>query len=305
MRTDHLACIYIILAFNQPELVEKSVRSFKKYLPKNHKVLVFDNGSKPSLKTLVSRLGVEYFRSSRNLGFAEGANQSLRKVLATQSCEYCAVVNSDVFLHKHFSSEIRAIWPQMLSMNVAAWQPALYKDPELTIVENRGIVYGSTGIAVQNRGEIQKDPLLNGAFLFLRTETVKKLFSQDGFVFTPDFYFNAEDLELSLRLKSRGEEIAVIDKVRAQHLGSQSSSDVSDWSLSLYIRNLLWVVLIAWSRTTILLSLPFLLFGQLRLLVQTVLRGKPQLYASAWLDTIKHQKRLQSLRRSFQEKAKR
>lgn len=295
------AVTYVVLGFNEADLVERCLRSFLEHMPKGHRVILFDNGSHVSLKKRVESWGISFRRSERNLGFAAGANAALQWAREEYPAEYLAIVNSDVFLH----NEYRQQWTQVerrlnKQPNLVAWQPCLYTDAQLTQPENFGILYFSSGIAWQNQGTHRSDVLLNGAFLFLRQEIVDTLLKEDGSVFIPEYFFNAEDVELSLRLVSRGYDIAVIPELQAQHLGAQSTQALSDFSYFHYLRNLWWTIIRCWPSAVILWRFPAIVAGGILLGILSLRKGKIGVFFRALGTLLIQWSWLQQSRHDFQ-----
>lgn len=293
--------VFIVIAYNQFDLVDRCLEKLTTFLPSSCTVVLFDNHSHETLEPLSIKYGVSFLRSEQNLGFAAGCNVAIEFVLKNYSAQQIALVNSDLFIDKAFGKAL----PQVLkeTLGLAAWQPALYFDEEHTRLENRGILYFSSGRAVQNRGKEKTSVLLNGACLFLSVSTVYELIETDGFVFIPDFFFNAEDLELSLRLYSRKKQVKIIDTLSAQHLGQQSSA--SEISLMYYVRNLWWTIIITWDRPLLKKNLLYVCLGQFQLFVYCCIRFRMMAYFKAFQQTWSSRKRLRALRVHMQQHAQR
>jgi GT2 family glycosyltransferase len=178
--------------------------------------------------------------------------------------------------------------------------PLLFVDDACTRPENFGVFYYQSGLAFQNRtGRLDRRALLNGAFLFLKTDVCRQLVEQDGAVFRPEYFFNAEDIELSLRLLSRGYALSVNANLNVQHLGSQSAQHVSALSFRLSWRNLVWTLLITRSARELLMDAPHILAGQLVLLALAARRGQAHVLGSVISETWRHRHALARARRRF------
>jgi GT2 family glycosyltransferase len=178
--------------------------------------------------------------------------------------------------------------------------PLLYADRSLSMPENFGVLYYQSGLAFQNRtGRLDQRALLNGAFLFLKTEICRQLMKQDGAVFRPEFFLNAEDIELSLRLLSRAYTIRVNPNLRARHLGSQSVQRIAMTNFRLAWRNLLWTLLITRSNRELMVDAPCIVAGQFVQVGLSVLRARPDLLVSVLTETWRHRRDLLESRRRF------
>src|SRR5258708_6013513 len=199
-----LHCIFVIIGYNNARITQDCIESFRDNLP-GAALWLYDNASAPCLKPIAEQFGLPYLYSPTNLGFAGGANRAITWILDEVNPAALCLVNNDILLSDRiglsFQSELSAF---LEDGRVAAMTPVLYLDRALQKPENFGVRYYQSGLAFQNRtGQLQDGLLLNGAFLFLKTAVCRQLLAQDGFVFRPLYFFNAEDVELSLRLLSR------------------------------------------------------------------------------------------------------
>jgi GT2 family glycosyltransferase len=294
-------CVFVVIGYNNLRLTEACLASFRRVAPEAA-VWLYDNASVPELQPVADKYQAPYFRSSTNLGFAGGANRAIGWVLAEANPGVVCVVNNDVVVSEHFAQPLD---PQLRLFlqdpRLAAMTPLLYKDRELSTPENFGVVYYRSGLAFQNRtGVLDDHALLNGAFLFLKSDVCRQLIAQDGAVFRTDYFFNAEDVELSLRLLSRGYTIRVNSTMRVQHLGSQSAQHISAVSFRLAWRNLLWTLLITRSNRELLADMPFIVAGQFVQLMLALLRGRPDLLGPVVTETWRQRGQLRAARRRFQ-----
>jgi len=264
--------------------------------------MLFDNGSTPSLKRIAEREKILYLRSETNLGYAGGCNFVIENILAQQK-DYQAIclINNDIFIDQEFANKTTSRLSAFFeNKKLAAFTPILYKDSQFKTVDNFGVLYYRSGLAFQSK-EIDKhhQALLNGAFIFLKTSICKKLLQKDGFIFMPEFFLNMEDVELSLRLLSRGYQIQIDPNLKAQHLGSQTKKPFSKTSLYFGWRNISWTALISRNRKDLIFDLPFLLLGQGILLILSFHYKCFFFLPRIYIETIKKIPMLYRLRRIY------
>ena len=259
---------FLVIAYGCPEHTEKCIRLLQRYFQGRYDIVLFDNHSPQSLNSLARKLKVQYLASEENLGFAGGVNFVVALWLRKHSADWICLVNTDAFVNEQFAQELQKQLPSLSQQQkLAAFQPLLFQDEALTQPENFGVFYFQSGLTFQNRsGKIHPSTLLNGAFLFLRGSVVHELLSQDGYIFVPEYFYNAEDIELSLRLLSRGYRIQVNSRLRVQHLGSQSLGGFSEQSFFQAWRNVLWTKYIVDNKLDWMREFPSLCIGQLLLL---------------------------------------
>jgi GT2 family glycosyltransferase len=293
-------CIFVVIGYNNPQLTAACIESFR-HVGRAIPVWLYDNASSPELRQVATKLDVPYFRSERNLGFAGGANLAIDWALNTENPRAVCLVNNDIVVSEAFAQSLEPELEHFLvDPRLAAMTPLLYIDANYTTPENFGVLYYRSGLAFQNRtGRLDPRALLNGAFLFLKSGVCRQLIAEDRAVFRESYFFNAEDIELSLRLLSRSYTIRVNPNLRAQHFGSQSAQHISVTSFWLAWRNLLWTALITRSNPELVVDFPFILAGQIVQLALASLRGRPDLVGSVVAQTWRNREQLMMSRRSF------
>jgi len=274
--------IFIIIGFESIDVTQESVNSLEEYIPKGYDILLFDNGSGIPLESRIKTSRAKVTRSQKNLGFAKGSNWIVSRNY--QNYDFLCLLNNDVFVNQSFKSYLDSEISEFFSNSrQALFTPILYKDDKLKIIENMGMQYFRSGLAKQNRITNKNAVFMNGACLFIKSEIIRQCLRLDGYLFNPFFEFNAEDLELSLRLISRGYSLRVSEKLTGQHLQSQSLKNISNKSLMLYWRNL---KLIFWGtrlNKDLISDLPYFLFGEVLIFGLSIYRGKAIVYFKAWI----------------------
>lgn len=185
------------------------------------RVLIFDNGSSTPTKDAVAR-------STKNLGFAGGANAALRH----SSAPYVALVNNDVVLQPDWLAQVR---------------DALDRDPQLAAVQTiitrpDGSIDGA-GIDISDgtfrqigHGNAVGVPLAV-AWGVSATATLYRRAAIGERFFEERFFAYYEDVELSARLRATGWRTAVLPIVAAMHRGSKTASILGRDALRLRTRN--------------------------------------------------------------------
>lgn len=181
-------------------------------------VHVVDNGLSDDVAALVQRLGFDYVRPSRNVGFAAAVNLGLQRCDAGQDVLLlnpdARISGADVLLlqerlrrnarsaavaprlSRPDGSTERTRWPMP-----SPWQPW------------RGIL-GCGGLRPNAAF------FLSGAVLLLRGEALK-----DVGIFDERFFLYAEETDWQRRALAKGWLVAEVPEVQAEHLGAGSSSD--------------------------------------------------------------------------------
>lgn len=290
----NLNCIFYVIAFGKPELVSSCLLSLTHVVPQ-HSIVLIDNASTESLALIAKKHQVRLLTLKENRGYAGGCNAAVDDFLKSKA-EFICVMNSDVFITQEFIMELKVCIKKVnQDDSIAIFQPALYFDEQFSRVENTGILYYKSGLAFQANHQSSYQ-CVNGACMFLRRSAIEYLKRVDGFVFEEMYWSYAEDVELSLRLQSRGWKTIVFSELQAVHLQSASFGKRSARSLWYYARNLLWTLILTRSGYELITSFPYILLGQIRLIIEFLLHGRPDYYFSLLIETYRKRKIIMSKR---------
>jgi len=253
-------------------------------------------GERPRVELLVNEL---------NLGFAEGNNRGIARVLA-EGADYVLVLNNDTVVEPdavaHMVRAAEATGAAMVA-------PAVFDAADRTRVDRFGIVLTRSGSAYDRTSE-DDGPLLcpSGCAALYRRDLVEALAAEPCGFFDRDFFMYAEDLDTGLRARARGYRAAFAGEAVVYHVGSASLGLGSPEAYRLRHRNTLWAVSKNYSAALLLREAPYLIAGQFAGLLNAprrgrlgaVLRGKweglvgaprvrrgaggPRLAAGDWLD---------------------
>lgn len=290
---------FFVIAYGQDSIVRECLTRLTKYYDKDS-IWLIDMASKRSLLPIAKKFGVRSERLKDNRGYAGGCNAAVAILLKQSRAEVCCLLNSDVFCTPQF---VRALPNELVRLihdpALALIQPVLYVDEENRQVENTGIRYFQSGLAFQSRRDTGK-VVVNGACMLLKRQALEEIHRRDGYCFEEVFWSYAEDVELSLRLLSRGYKIDVSPLLSASHLGSVSFGKGSSRSRYLYARNLFWTLCITWDSALIRAHLFAIILGQTRLIVEFLLSGEIGMYLRLWTETWEKRGMLREKRAAFQ-----
>lgn len=188
---------------------------------KNYEIIVVDNGSKDSSPEYLHNLfpDIRILPQDRNLGFAAGCNVGMRLALE-QSVEFVLPLNNDTVVDPGFLTELEQLaehHPQaaMISPKIYFW------DMPDRFWWAGGSFSLWTGMAKhigrkeKDVGQFDHDVELDwatGCAVLIRTDALRKT----G-LFDETFFGNAEDLDLSLRMKNAGYKIWFAPRAKLWH----------------------------------------------------------------------------------------
>jgi len=243
-------CI-IIPSYN---LVDKLTRCLDCILEtgyKNFVIIIFDNGSSPPLKqSLFSYRNkmkrLVFLRVSKNLGFAEANNKSLKFGLKHfKKIDYFLLLNNDAYITKNFF-EKSLIY---LKQNFDLLSPFIYLTKNRG-VDSKGIDYYRDGTVINRTDKKMASYLLPAACLFISSIYVKECFTRYGWLFIPYFESYVEDIELSLRTRLMNKKTTLIPQKLIYHDHS-STMRSQKHALFLGIRNQIWTIITTWTKAMI------------------------------------------------------
>ncbi len=294
-------CI-IIPSHNLTDQLERCLNSIKRTNYDNIVVIIFDNGSTPSLKKSFLSYSQKFkhlmfLRSSQNLGFAQANNLSLKYALKKfPKTDYFLFLNNDAYVKKNFFTKTIPYLNQKSDL----LSPVI----ELTNdrgVDSAGIDYYSDGTAINSNGYREKiEYLLPAASLFVSKKFVLECKNKFGWLFIPSFESYIEDVEFSLRALLMEKKIILINKRLVLHKKSSTFRN-EDIALYLGIRNQLWTIIITWTKKMIYKNFFGVLRGQLINNIVYFLKFKSFFMFRIYFHTVIRLPELLRLRRKIQK----
>lgn len=212
-----------------------------------------------------------------NLGFAGGNNVGVRKALEL-GCKYVYLHNQDGFMEKNCLKELVETIESDPSIGAAQSLVLLY--PETNLINTAGnqlhfLGFGYSGrlrqpvsslsLVRRGRGEVMEIPYASGASLLLRADL-----SQKHGLLDEAFFAYHEDLEYSLRLKSRGYKTVVVPEAKFFHEYSFSHNKDKYYLME---RNRFATILMYYKWPTIVLLLPIAIPVEIGICFIALLQG--------------------------------
>ena len=239
----------IVLNWNGRDMTADCIRSVLAMRGQiEFELIVVDNGSNDG--------SVEYFKKQfpqcivlpqvRNLGFPGGCNVGIREALE-RGAEYVVPLNNDTIVDRGFLEELIKVAEQ---------------DPQVAIVSPKIYFYDLpdrfwwaggkfslwTGVPMhvgrkqQDEGQFDRERPLDwatGCAMLIRASALRKV----G-LFDEKFFLNAEDLDLSVRMRRAGYQIWYAPKARLWHKEGvdRRNNGVNHINAFSGARNLLWIM---------------------------------------------------------------
>lgn len=235
---------FIIVCWNNEDLIEECFESIKKQTYKNNAVFLIDNGSKDNSVSKAKKLMPEanIIEAGANLGFAKGNNVAIKKALEDKSVGYVALINTDATLDSK--------WLERL-VNFADSKPksACLQGTTLDyynhgIIDSTHIFLARNGQATQGSWRDYREFELGpkrvfgvnaAACLITRNFIEEQPFGDE--LFDEKMFMYLEDVDVAARATVIGWENYLVPGAVAYHMGSASSGKNPGYSLYMTFRN--------------------------------------------------------------------
>lgn len=240
----------VIVTFNSGAFTQNCLNALAGQTEGGFRAIIVDNKSTDgAVEKLVmpdSRFRLVY--NSANTGFAGGSNFGLKDA----TTPYVMTLNPDTTLDTHCLSALRDAtqkFPNAAMFSTVLWREKRDK-PGPRIADGIGDSLSSFGIAWRNG----HDTLVDAAMLPEYSEVFSPsgaaaLYRQDAFNqangFNEDFFCYLEDIDLGLRLRSRGGRCILASNAIAVHSGGHSTSAFPGFAIRQTSQNMLAVILIS------------------------------------------------------------
>ncbi|PIZ74210.1 hypothetical protein COY07_00980 [Candidatus Peregrinibacteria bacterium CG_4_10_14_0_2_um_filter_43_11] len=210
------------------------------------KIHVLDNGSVPSelsdIKgTFIKDNRLFYYRSEINLGFAGGNNWLLRKILPQcDEKDFVLFLNNDTVVDANLLERLVKAIDTDKKIEMVTGRMMGY--PQNGCVDNLGLGLYMTGWGF-NRTSLGQDVLFgaHGGCGLYTVHSLKTIQHQTGYIFDPDYFCYAEDIDLAWRALLLGfKPIYVDDAVCFHKGGATTGGHFNDFVMFHSIRNALF-----------------------------------------------------------------
>ncbi len=272
----------IVVNWNGREHLPGCLGSLSSLAYPNARVILVDNGSTDGSADYVRARHprVALMENRRNEGFAAGNNRGMARALE-EGARYVALLNNDM--------EVEPGWLDALvevaegDPSVGACAPKLLYFGRREIVQGIGVRLNRIGLAWDylngryDTPELAVDPEViaacGGAF-FARASALR----ETG-LFDPAYFIYLEDVDLSLRIRSRGYRIVTVPAARAYHKASATMIENSPRMNFLPLRYRLMLIMKCFPAPMLSPSLAGALLRECRVARDNYWRGDSRLIA--------------------------
>lgn len=306
-----------ILHYKKAKLTVACLESLKKQTYDNFHIYLLMQGAshedKITLRNLYDGWGkITIVESEDNKGFSEGNNILIRKALEDKAVDYVLTLNNDTTVEPDFLTNI--IKP-FIEPGVGMVQARMMKMNEPKQVDCLGIELMASGISfnIKSENKIMFCPSA-GATCYSRQllETVKQekqtytgFESRLVYDYFDSYYFAyAEDLDLGFRGLQQGFKPALANDAICYHLGSATTSQMSDLAVYHTYRNIIFTIYKNFPSWWLVKYFLFLIIGQILMLINFTRKNQLTVYVSAVIDGFKYLKKFKNYRNAIQTNSK-
>jgi GT2 family glycosyltransferase len=265
----------VIPNYNGSRYLESCLKSLAVQSCKEFEIIIVDNGSTDNSVEIVRAVAPEaiLLPQKRNLGFAGGANAGIRSSRAT----WVALLNND--------TEVAQDWVLQCTKAIQAHPEASFLACRVLHYNDRSRVYSAgdcflrAGIGYR-RGQEQPDrnEFLQEREVFSASGCAalyRKTALEEIGLFDERFFAYLEDVELGLRLQSRGYHGRYAPRAEVYHHGATTSGgEFSRLSVYMRTRNSLLILLKSIPFTILMRCLPMIILGQLSWMFRAAAHGR-------------------------------
>ena len=232
----------VIPNYNGIRFIGQCLDSLRRSSFADYEVIVIDNGSTDGSRELVEQhyAWVRLIALGRNTGFAVACNEGIR---ASQG-DLIALLNNDIEVDEQWIGELVAGMERHPECGMGTSKMLFYDVRD--VVYNTGDSFhvagkgGGRGMGEHDRGQYESEEYVFGACAGAGIYR-RSLFDAIGF-FDEDFFIFAEDVDLNLRAQYHGFRCIYLPKAVVYHIGTATVGFHSDWHVSLFTRNDLFVL---------------------------------------------------------------
>ncbi len=251
----------------------------------------------------------------KNYGFAEGNNILIRTALADPQTKYIITLNNDTTVDKNFVQEI--IKPLTLDSDIGMVQAEMKKMNEPNQIDCLGIELMYSGLPFNIKNYDKQNFICcpsAGAAAYSRslleqTKIAKQVSS--GFesrieydYFDSRFFAYCEDLDLGLRARHLGFKPTLANQAVCYHLGSATTSVMSEFAVYHTYRNLIWTLYKNLPAKTIFKLSPWIISGWTALGVNFAKKRMFKIFIRALRDAYKNLSKFTNDRRHILSSSK-
>ena len=291
---DRVSLSTVVVAHDSLAELRRSLPPLLEQLSDGDELIIVDNASSDGLASALGQLapGARLVALPDNIGFAAGANRGVEAARG----ELVVLLNPDAVVQPGWADAIRAPW----GGKWAAWMGLVLLEGGEQINTSGGVLhFTGFGWAGQVGQPVSAAPRATAEVAFLSGAclAIPRATFQAAGGFAEHFFMYCEDVDLSLKLRCRGDAIAVVPDARVHHSYEFVKGD-RKWRL--LERNRWATVLRTYPGALLAAVLPAMLAAEVAVWLVALRGGWGRMKGLATLDVIRALPALAGERRQIQ-----
>ena len=254
----------VIVNYNGKELLDTILKSIKKSTFRDYEIIVVDNDSGDGSLEFVKKnhKNARLVQNKENLGYS-GINSALRHCRG----EYILFLNNDMELDKNCISN--------LVKTLKSDKDCVMAAPKLVNFYDKRLKSGGTWVSrAFYNGHVKSEGNENVKEIpYIGVGLIKKSFvDMYGYLFDPDYFIYAEDLDLGLRIRLSRKKILFAPDALIYHMHAMATQKIKkSYTTYLMERNLLTTQLKILSLKNVMLFFPYAEFARFVAIVKDII----------------------------------
>jgi GT2 family glycosyltransferase len=240
----------IIPNYNEKYTLFNCINSINKQNYKNIEIIVVDNASTDGSSDFIKEKfpKIKLIQNDSNYGFGKALN----KGKSFSKGAYILFLNNDTELFKNTILKLKTFLKKHPKTGIT-YPSEVNKDKSKTTVDKTGIVFELNGFQFRSNSENNDYFEPNGSCFMLKKND-KKLFDEDYFLFGEEYY-------LGFSQNSKKKKVHLIKDAYFNHLKKKSVSKLNSFEIAKNVeKNSLTNFFISWSKKTLILLAPLIIF---------------------------------------------
>jgi GT2 family glycosyltransferase len=235
---------FIVLCWNNEGLLEECFASIKAQTYKNCVTVFVDNGSSDN-SVAVARAQLEphdiIIETGNNLGFAQGNNVGIERILKDSEVQYIALLNTDARLEPDWSQTLidftigKSKIACLQGTTLDYYNHSVIDSTHIYVAHNSQATQGNWRVYYESEFGPKKVFGVNAAACIVTRQFIERQPFKD--LFDNKFFMYLEDVDVAARATVLGWDNYIVPGARAYHMGSASSGKNPGFSLYMTFRN--------------------------------------------------------------------